>query len=98
MVGWQARGVWCRGVRARRGGGDGEVWVTVRGHQQDDHYRQLWTMLAVNYGSKNKSYKSKGWNKYGIHEGRNVFENNQVQKYSKLKQIPGRGLLNIKHQ
>ena len=35
---------------------------------------------------------------HSIHEGRYRFQNNPMQKYPKLKELPGRGLLNIKNQ
>ena len=35
---------------------------------------------------------------HSIHEGRYLFQNNPIQKYPKLKELPGRGLLNIKNQ
>ena len=34
---------------------------------------------------------------HSIHEGRYLFQNNLMQKYPKLKELPGRGLLNIKN-
>ena len=62
-------------------------------------------MLLENLSFHSGVIVHKGWNsidrRYKAHsrqEGRYLFQYIPIQKYPKLKELPGKGLLNIKNQ
>ena len=52
----------------------------------------IFSLPMTYYKERNAYYMT-----HSIHERRYLFESNPMQKYCKLKQLPGRGLLNNKN-